>query len=132
MLVIQLLVTTAHSKLFKASIHSLRAAAQIFGLQPVHIICTDHLAESTCKCFATACAAYKGNPLLWEAMRVIVELSMGCQKVWCARPAWFLKCIGALSREEIDICNLPDSNIVAQAVLHWAGSCRQQLLHATV
>jgi hypothetical protein len=38
------------------------------------------------------------------------------------------KCIGVLSCVEMDTCNPPD--MVAQVVLHWAGSCRQQLLHA--
>jgi hypothetical protein len=28
------------------------------------------------------------------------------------------------------MCNPPDLDMVAQAVLLWAGSCRQQLLHA--
>jgi hypothetical protein len=28
------------------------------------------------------------------------------------------------------MCNPPDLDVVAQAVLLWAGSCRQQLLHA--
>jgi hypothetical protein len=27
------------------------------------------------------------------------------------------------------MCNPPDLDMVAQAVLHWAGSCRQQFLH---
>jgi hypothetical protein len=49
---------------------------------------------------------------------------------WCAQLAWFLKCIGVLSCEEIDMCNPPDLDMVDQAVLLWAGSCRQQLLHA--
>jgi hypothetical protein len=31
---------------------------------------------------------------------------------------------------KMDICNPPDVDMVAQAVLHWAGSCRQQFLHA--
>jgi hypothetical protein len=30
----------------------------------------------------------------------------------------------------VDMCNPPDLDMVAQAVLIWAGSCRQQLLHA--
>jgi hypothetical protein len=51
-------------------------------------------------------------------------------KAWCARLAWLLKCICVLSREELDICNPPDLDMVAHAVLHWAGSCRQQFLHA--
>jgi hypothetical protein len=68
--------------------------------------------------------------MLWEAMRAIVELSRDCHKAWCARLAWFLKCIGVLRCDEMYMCNSPDLDMVAQAVLHWAGSCRQQLLHA--
>jgi hypothetical protein len=52
------------------------------------------------------------------AMRANVELSKDCHKAWCARLAWFLKCIGVLSCEEMDMCNLHD--IVGQAVLLWA------------
>jgi hypothetical protein len=59
-----------------------------------------------------------------------VELSKDCHKAWCARLAWFLKCVGVPSCEEVDMCNPPDLDMVAQAVLLWAGSCRQQLLHA--
>jgi hypothetical protein len=70
------------------------------------------------------------NPLLWEAMRANVELSKDCHKAWCARLAWFLKCVGALSCEKTDMCTPPDLDMVAQAVLLWAGSCRQELLHA--
>jgi hypothetical protein len=44
--------------------------------------------------------------------------------------AWFLQGIGVLRREEMVIRQPPDLDMVAQAVLHWAGSCRQQLLHA--
>jgi hypothetical protein len=62
-------------------------------------------------------------------MRANVELSKDCHKACCARLAWFLKCIGVLSCEEMDIYSPPDLDMVAQAVLHWAGSCRQQLLH---
>jgi hypothetical protein len=58
-----------------------------------------------------------------------VELSKDCHKAWCARLAWFLKCIGILSCKA-DMCNPPDLDMVAQVVLHWAGSRRQQLLHA--
>jgi hypothetical protein len=54
----------------------------------------------------------------------------GLSKAWCARLAWFLKCIGVLSGEEMDICNPPGLDMVAQAVLNWAESCSQQLLHA--
>jgi hypothetical protein len=82
------------------------------------------------KFFATACSASRGNPLLWEAMRANVELSKDCHKAWCARLAWFLKCIGVLSCDGMDMCNPPDWDMVAQFVLLWAGSCRQQLLHA--
>jgi hypothetical protein len=32
----------------------------------------------------------------------------------------------------MDMCNPPDLDMVAQAVLHWAGSYRQQLLHAGI
>jgi hypothetical protein len=32
--------------------------------------------------------------------------------------------------EEMDICTLPDLDMVAQAVLHWTGSRRQHILHA--
>jgi hypothetical protein len=63
-------------------------------------------------------------------MRANVELSRDCHKAWCARLAWFLKCSGILSCEEMDISNQPELGMVNQAVLHWAGSCRQQLLHA--
>jgi hypothetical protein len=28
------------------------------------------------------------------------------------------------------MCNSPEFHFMAQAVLHWAGNCRQQLLHA--
>jgi hypothetical protein len=59
-----------------------------------------------------------------------VELSKDCHKAWCARLAWFLECLGVLSCEEMDMCNPPDFDVVAQAVLQWAGSCTQQLLHA--
>jgi hypothetical protein len=31
--------------------------------------------------------------------------------------------------EEMDTGNPPDFDMVAQAVLHWAGRCRQQLIH---
>jgi hypothetical protein len=61
-------------------------------------------------------------------MRASVKLSKDCHKAWYARLARFLKCIGVLSCEEMDMCNLPDLDMVAQAVLIWAGSCRQQLL----
>jgi hypothetical protein len=37
--------------------------------------------------------------------------------------------IGVLSCEEMDVCNPPDLDMVAQAVPQWVGSCRQQLLH---
>jgi hypothetical protein len=63
-------------------------------------------------------------------MRANVELSKDSHKAWCARLAWFHKCIGVLSFEEMDVCNPPDLDMVAQAVLLWAGSCRQQLLYA--
>jgi hypothetical protein len=53
-----------------------------------------------------------------------------CHKAWCARVAWFLKYIGVLNREGDGMCNPPDLDTVAQAVLLWAGSCRQQLLCA--
>jgi hypothetical protein len=96
------------------------------GLQPLQIIWL----QACVKFSATACSASRGNPLLWEAMRANVELSMDCHKAWCAWLAWFLKCIGVLSCEEMDMCNPPDLDMVAQAVLLWAGSCRQQLLHA--
>jgi hypothetical protein len=39
-------------------------------------------------------------------------------------------CIGVLSREEMDMRKPPDLDLVAQAVLNWAKSCREQLLHA--
>jgi hypothetical protein len=39
-----------------------------------------------------------GRP--WEEMLV-------CHKAWCARLAWFLKCIGVLICEEMDMCNPP-------------------------
>jgi hypothetical protein len=90
----------------------------------------NHLPESTCEVLATACTASRGNPLLWKAMRANLELSKDCHKAWCARLAWFLKCHGVLRCEEMDMCNPPDLDMVAQAVLLWAGSCRQQLLHA--
>jgi hypothetical protein len=96
------------------------------GLQPLQIIWL----KACVKFFATACSASRGIPLLCEAMRANVELSKDCHKAWCARLAWFLKCIGVLSCEEMDMCNPPDLDMVAQAVLHWAGSCKQQLLHA--
>jgi hypothetical protein len=54
---------------------------------------------------------------------------MDCQ-AWCTGLAWFLKCIGVLSCEELDMCNPPDLDMMAQAVLLWAGSCKQQLLDA--
>jgi hypothetical protein len=82
------------------------------------------------KFIATVCTASRGNPLLWKAMRANVELSKDCHKAWRARLACFVKCIGVLSCEEMDMCSLPDLDMVAQAVLLWAGSCRQQLLHA--
>jgi hypothetical protein len=63
-------------------------------------------------------------------MRANVELSRDCHKAWCARLAWFLKCIGVLGCEAMEMYSLPDLDMVAQAILHWAGSCRQQLLHA--
>jgi hypothetical protein len=87
------------------------------GLQPLQIIWL-----KTCvKFFATACIASRGNPLLWEVMGANVELSKNCHKAWCARLDWILKCIGVLRCEEMDMCNPPDLNMVAQAVLHWAG-----------
>jgi hypothetical protein len=60
---------------------------------------------------------------MWSCQRTVTRLDV-------ARLAWFLKCIGVLSCEEMDVCNPPDLDMVAQAVLLWAGSCRQQLLHA--
>jgi hypothetical protein len=57
-------------------------------------------------------------PLLWEAMRANMELSKDCRKAWCARLGWFLQCIGVLSCEAMDMCNLPDVDMVTQAVLH--------------
>jgi hypothetical protein len=66
--------------------------------------------------------------LLWEAMRANVKLSKDCHKAWCAQLAWFLKCIGVLSCEEMDMCNPPEWDMVAQAILQSAGSCRLQLL----
>jgi hypothetical protein len=63
-------------------------------------------------------------------MRANVELLRGCHWAWCAQLAWLFECIGVLSREEMDICNPPDLDMVAHAVLHWAGSCGKQLLHA--
>jgi hypothetical protein len=95
------------------------------GLQPLQII----RLKSCVKFFATACTASRGNPLFWEAMRANAELSKDCHKAWCARPAWFLKWNGVLGCKEMDMCNPPDLDRVAQAVLLWAESCRQQLLH---
>jgi hypothetical protein len=46
-----------------------------------------------------------------------------------ARLAWFIGCIGVWSCDEMGMCNPPDLDMGAQAVLHWAGSYRQQLLH---
>jgi hypothetical protein len=66
------------------------------GLQPLQIIWL----KACVKFFTTACTSSRGNPLLWEAMRANVELSRDCHKAWCARLAWFLKCIGVLSCEE--------------------------------
>jgi hypothetical protein len=98
---------------------------------------THHLAESM-----------RSLPLLPEAIRCYGRL---CEQLWScrtnvtklaivevvlgltptsARLAQFLKCIGVLGCEEMDMCIPPDSDMVAQAVLQWAGSCRQQLLHA--
>jgi hypothetical protein len=37
------------------------------------------------------------------------------------------KCVGAPSCEDMDMCSPPDSDMVAQVVLQWAGSCRQHL-----
>jgi hypothetical protein len=96
------------------------------GLQPLQIIWL----KACVKFISTACSASRGNPLLWEAMRANVELSKDCHKAWCAKLAWFLKCIGVLICEKMDMCSPPDLDMVAQAVLLWAGSCRQQLLHA--
>jgi hypothetical protein len=96
------------------------------GLQPLQVIWL----KACVKFFATACAASRGNPLLWEAMRANVDLSKDCHKAWCARLAWFLKCIGVLCSDEMDMCNPPDFDMVTQAIIHWAGSCRQQLLDA--
>jgi hypothetical protein len=67
------------------------------GLQPLQIIWL----KACAKFFATACTASRGNPLLLVAMRANVELSKDCHKAWCARLAWFLKCISVLSCEEI-------------------------------
>jgi hypothetical protein len=98
------------------------------GLQPLQIIwlkaCVNFFAAA---CTASSVKQRQRTPLLWEAMRANVELSKDCHKAWCARLAWYLKCIGVLSCEEMDMCNPPDLDMVAQAVLHWAGSCRQQL-----
>jgi hypothetical protein len=47
--------------------------------------------------------------------------------LWSKESTCNAQCIGALSCEEMDMCNPPD--MVAQAVLLWAGSYRQQLLH---
>jgi hypothetical protein len=96
------------------------------GLQPLQTIWL----KACVKFFVTACTDFRGNPLLWEAMRANVELSRDCYKAWCAWLAWFLKCIFELSCEEMVNFNPPDLDMVAQAVLHWAGGCRQQLLHA--
>jgi hypothetical protein len=93
------------------------------GLQPLQNIWL-----KACVNFATACTASRGDSLLWEAMRANVELSKDCHKAWCARLAWFLKCVGVLSCEVMDMCNPPDLDMVAQTVLHWAGRCRQQTL----
>jgi hypothetical protein len=92
------------------------AQATGLGLQPIQIIWL----KAYVKFFATDCTASRGNALLWEAMPANVELSRDCHMAWCARLAWFLKCIGVLSREEMDICNPPALDIVAHAVLHWA------------
>jgi hypothetical protein len=79
-----------------------------------------------CSCYRLARAKIASTEK--EAMRANVELSRDCHKAWCARLAWFLECIGVLSSE--DICNPPDLDMVAYTALIWAGSCRQQLLHA--
>jgi hypothetical protein len=79
------------------------------------------------KFLATAFTAFIGYPLLWEAMRTNVELSQDSHKVLCTRLAWFLNCIGVLSCDERDMGNPPNLGMVAQAILQWAGSCRQQL-----
>jgi hypothetical protein len=102
--------------------------AQASLLDELGLIMTNHVADSMF--FTTACTASRGNPLLWEAVRANVELSKDCHKAWWARLAWFLKCIGVLSCGEMDKCSPPDLDMVAQAVLHWSGSCRQQLLRA--
>jgi hypothetical protein len=88
------------------------------GLQSLQI----KVVKACVKLFATAYTASRGNPLLWEAVRANVELSRDCHKAWCARPAWFLKCIVVLRCEEINMCNPPDLDLVAQAVLLWPGA----------
>jgi hypothetical protein len=47
------------------------------------------------------------------SMRANVELSKDCHKAWCARLAGFLKCVGVLSCEAMDMCNPPDLDMVA-------------------
>jgi hypothetical protein len=58
---------------------------------------------------------------MWSCPRTVTRLRV---------LAWFLKCFGVLRCVEMDMCNPPDLDMAAQAVLLWAGSCRQQLLHA--
>jgi hypothetical protein len=70
------------------------------GLQPLQIIWL----KACVNFFATACSAFRGKPMLWEAMRANVELSKECRKAWCARPSFssVLRC------EEMDMCNPPE------------------------
>jgi hypothetical protein len=60
---------------------------------------------------------------MWSCQRTVTCLV-------CARLAWFLQCTELCGYHGMDMCNPPDPDMVAQAVLQWAGSCRQQLLHA--
>jgi hypothetical protein len=47
------------------------------GLQPLQVIWLKTMHEV----FVAAFTASRGNPLLWDAMRAIVELSKDCQRL---------------------------------------------------
>jgi hypothetical protein len=88
------------------------------GLQPLQVI----WAASMCEALRYCLHCSRGNSLLWKAIQTNVELSEDCHKAWCARllVAWFLNCIGELSCDEMDMCNLPNLDmVVRRSAVGW-------------
>jgi hypothetical protein len=97
------------------------------GLQPLQIIWLKACVEFFClHCFQMQTVAMGGYVSKCGAVCGLL------QGLVCMASQVFLKGMGVLSCEAMETCNTPDQDMVAQAVPQWAGSCRQQLLHAGV